>query len=82
MLVESAFAAMIETVEWGSLAMYPVLFSVSIGLLFTMLRRTEWKKPGSAAKAAAGIVLLLGHLVVGVYCLYRARTGGYYWFYF
>ena len=34
------------------------------------------------AKAAAGIVLLLGHLVVGVYCLYRARTGGYYWFYF
>lgn len=81
-LTETGFRANDGNFEWGSLAMYPVLFSVSIGLLFTMLRRTEWKKPGSAAKAAAGIVLLLGHLVVGVYCLYRARTGGYYWFYF
>ena len=33
-------------------------------------------------KAAVGLVLLLGHLIVGVYCLSRPGNAGYDWFYF
>ena len=47
-----------------------------------LVQGTDWKDRSAAAKAVLGIVLLLGHLAVGVYCLYRARYGGYYWFYF
>ena len=35
-----------------------------------------------AAKAVIGIALLLGHLAVGAYCLYRPGHAGYDWFYF
>ena len=55
---------------------------LSLALLMRLVQGTDWKDRGAAARAVLGIVLLLGHLAAGIYCLYRARDGGYYWFYF
>ena len=81
-LTETGFRANDGNFDWGSLALYPILFSVSIALLMRLVQDTDWKDRGAAAKAVLGIILLLGHIAVGIYCLYRARYGGYYWFYF
>ena len=81
-LTETGFRANDGNFDWGSLALYPILFSVSIALLMRLVQDTDWKDRGSAWKAVLGIVLLLGHIAAGIYCLYRARYGGYYWFYF
>ena len=32
--------------------------------------------------ALVGLVLLLGHLIVGVYCLHQPGNAGFDWFYF
>ena len=81
-LTETGFRANDGNFDWGSLALYPILFSVSIALLMRLVQGTDWKDRGAAARAVLGIILLLGHIAVGIYCLYRARYGGYYWFYF
>ena len=81
-LTETGFRANDGNFDWGGLALYPILFSVSIALLMRLVQGTDWKNRGSAWKAVLGIILLLGHIAVGIYCLYRARYGGYYWFYF
>lgn len=81
-LTETGFRANDGNFDWGSLALYPILFSISIALLMRLVQGTDWKDRGAAARAVLGIILLLGHIAVGVYCLYRARYGGYYWFYF
>ena len=82
-LVETGFRANDGNFEWGSLALYPTVFGVAIALLLRMIQATDIKKRPELVRAAIGIVLLLGHLVIGVYCLSRpGRVGGYDWFYF
>lgn len=81
-LTETGFRANDGNFEWGSLALCPTVFALAVALLWRLLRRTDWKKPGDAAKAVIGIALLLGHLAVGAYCLYRPGHAGYDWFYF
>ena len=81
-LTETGFRANDGNFEWGSLALYPTVFGLAAALLWRLVQRTDWKKRGETAKAIVGIVLLLGHLAVGLYCLYRPGHAGYDWFYF
>lgn len=81
-LTETGFRANDGNFEWGSLTVYPTVFALSIALLWRLLARTDWKDRRAAAQAAVGVVLLLGHLAVGAYCLYRPGHAGYDWFYF
>ena len=81
-LTETGFRANDGNFEWGSLTLYPTVFAVAITLLWRLLGRTDWKKRPELLRAAVGIVLLLGHLAVGAYCLYRPGHAGYDWFYF
>lgn len=55
---------------WGGLAMYPVVFSLGVALLFRMMGGANWKKPADAVKCLLGVVFLLGHLAAGLYFLY------------
>jgi uncharacterized BrkB/YihY/UPF0761 family membrane protein len=82
LLTETGFRANDGNFDWGGLAMYPTLFALAIALLWRMLPAGE--KPGRRAwlPFLAGAVLLLGHLVIGVYCLHRHGHAGYDWFYF
>ena len=82
-LAETGFRANDGNFEWGSLALYPTIFGAAIALLLRALQTADMKKRPELIRTAIGIVLLLGHLVVGVYCLSRpGRAGGYDWFYF
>ena len=55
---------------------------IAIALLWRLLERTDFKRRPDLARALVGVVLLLGHLIVGVYCLSRPGHAGYDWFYF
>ncbi len=68
--------------EWGSLAMYPALFSLAIALLFRMFPTEERPARRRWIFFLAGLVLLLGHLVIGVYCLSRPGRTGFLWYAF
>ena len=81
-LTETGFRANDGNFEWGSLALYPVVFGIAIALLWRSLERTDFKRRPDLARALVGVVLLLGHLIVGVYCLSRPGHAGYDWFYF
>ena len=81
-LTETGFRANDGNFEWGSLALYPTVFALAIALLIRFLQRADRKKRPDAAGAAVGLVLLLGHLAVGLYCLWRPGHAGYDWFYF
>jgi len=81
-LTETGFRANDGNFEWGSLALYPTVFALAIALLMRLLQRTDRKKRPDTVKAAVGLVLLLGHLAVGLYCLWRPGHAGYDWFYF
>ena len=81
-LTETGFRANDGNFEWGSLTLCPTVFAVAITLLWRLLGRTDWKKRPELLRAVVGIILLLGHLAVGAYCLYRPGHAGYDWFYF
>ncbi len=81
-LTETGFRANDGNFEWGSLALYPTVFALAIALLIRFLQRADRKKRPDAVKAAVGLVLLLGHLAVGLYCLWRPGHAGYDWFYY
>ena len=82
-LIETGFRANDGNFEWGSLALVPAVFGAAIALLLRMIETADTKKRPELIRAAVGIVLLLGHLVIGVCCLSRpGRVGGYDWFYF
>ena len=81
LLTETGFRATDGNFEWGYIALYPAVFAVAIGLLFRMLCAAN-KSRRDRVCAAVGLILLLGHLVVGVYCLSRPGSAGYDWFYF
>ena len=79
LLTETGFRANDGNFEWGSLALYPTVFGIAVALLLRL-----WEKKDAAArkKAAVGLVLLLGHLAVGLYCLWRPGHAGYDWIWF
>ena len=81
-LTETGWRAAHGNYDWGALALYPSLFSIAIALLFRMLKDSDWKERGDRIKAIVGLVLLLGHLIIGVYCLHRPGTVGYEWYWF
>lgn len=81
-LTETGFRANDGNFEWGSLSLYPTLFATSIALLFRMIQDADRSKKADVIKVAIGLVLLLGHLVIGVYCLHQPCNAGYHWFYF
>jgi len=81
-LTETGFRANDGNFEWGSLSLYPSLFALSIALLFRMIQQGGMKTRKERIKIIIGLVLLLGHLVVGVYCLHQPGNAGYDWFYF
>ena len=81
-LTETGFRANDGNFDWGSLALYPTVFALAIALLWRLLEKTDWKQRGNAGKAMVGVILLLGHLAVGAYCLWRPGHAGYDWFYF
>ena len=59
-----------------------IILGIAIALLWRSLERTDFKRRPDLARALVGVVLLLGHLIVGVYCLSRPGHAGYDWFYF
>lgn len=81
-LTETGFRANDGNFDWGSLALYPTLFAVSTALLFRMMQQADWKNGKDRLKIIVGLLLLLGHLIVGVYCLSQPGNAGYDWFYF
>lgn len=82
LLTETGFRANDGNFDWGCLSLYTAVFSLSIGLLFRMGQGTDWKNRRERVRFLLGLVLLLGHLVIGVYCLSRPGRAGYDWFYF
>ena len=81
-LTETGFRANDGNFDWGALSLYTAVFALAIGLLFRMGRQTGKNDGRARARFALGLVLLLGHLVIGVYCLSRPGHAGYDWFYF
>ena len=81
-LTETGFRANDGNFDWGALSLYPTLFALGIALQLRMMQQADCKNKGDVFKVALGIVLLLGHLIVGVYCLQQPGNAGYDWFYF
>ena len=81
LLTETGFRGNDGNFDWGYISLYPAVFARAIGLLFRMLPAAKTDRR-ARVRAAVGLVLLLGHLIVGVYCLSRPGNAGYDWFYF
>ena len=81
-LTETGFRANDGNFDWGCLSLYTAVFALSIGLLFRMGQQTQKGDARQRLRLIVGLVLLLGHLVIGVYCLSRPGRAGYDWFYF
>ncbi len=81
-LTETGFRANDGNMDWGALSLYTAVFSLAIGLLFRMGQETDIRDRKQRLRFLAGFVLLLGHLLIGVYCLSRPGRAGYDWFYF
>jgi len=80
-LAETGFRANDGNFDWGALSLYPTLFSLAITLLWRMRPAGREDRRG-AARFAIGLALLLGHLVIGVYCLHQPGNAGYDWCWF
>ncbi len=81
LLTETGYRANDGNFLWGSYTLYPALFALGIALLGRMLPQAR-EKGAPRRRAAVGAVLLLGHLIIGVYCLHMPGHAGYDWFYF
>ena len=81
LLTETGYRATHGNFLWGSFTLYPSLFALAIALLWRMLPGLR-EKGAPRLRAIVGVVLLLGHLVTGVYCLHMPGNAGYDWFYF
>ena len=78
LLTETGYRATDGNIDWGSLAIYPLIFALSIALLIRMLQDRDCGSPKDMAICVLGVVLLLGHLAAGVYFLLAyARMGTY-----
>lgn len=80
-LVETGFRASHGNFDWGGLAMYPTVFAIAIGLLLRMMQDTDWKKRGDRARCIIGLILLAGHLAVGIFHIFYFGAGGSYCFF-
>lgn len=78
LLVETGYRANHGNFDWGGLALYPSVFALSIGLLLRMLQEARPKKPLDAFRCLAGLGILLGHLLTGLYFLWFFISGGSY----
>ena len=74
LLTETGYRAQHGNFLWGAIAVYPLIFAVSIGLLWRLLQETDRHSARGMLRCAVGVVLLLGHLVTGVYFLRLATT--------
>ncbi len=81
-LTETGFRANDGNFEWGALSLYPTVFAIAIALLLRQIQRMDRKNKADIFKVCLGLILLLGHLVVGIYCLHQPGNAGYDWFYF
>jgi len=81
LLTETGYRANDGNFLWGSYTLYPALFAQAIALLWRMLPGLR-EKGAPRLRAIVGLILLLGHLVTGVYCLHMPGSAGYDWFYF
>ena len=82
LLTETGFRENDGNFDWGALALYPVTMGLSIALLWRMFRAEDRRTSRGRLRLACGVVLLLGHLLTGLYCLARPGHAGYDWFYF
>ena len=81
-LTETGFRANDGNFEWGALTLYTTVFGLAIALLLRLFARARGGERRARLEAAVGLVLLLGHLAVGVYCLWRPGHAGYDWIWF
>ena len=81
LLTETGFRGNDGNFDWGYISLYPSVFALAIGLLMRMLPAARTDRRARLC-AIVGLVLLLGHLIIGVYCLSRPGSAGYDWFYF
>ncbi len=81
-LTETGFRANDGNFDWGALSLYPTVFAVSIALLLRLIQQADRKNRSDVFKLCLGLILLLGHLVIGIYCLQQPGIAGYDWFYF
>ena len=82
LLTETGYRANDGNMDWGALSLYLSVFSLAIGLLMRMGQQTDFRVRRQRVRFALGLILLLGHLLIGVYCLSRPGHAGYDWFYF
>ncbi len=81
-LTETGFRANDGNFEWGALSLYTTVFAIAIALLFGFIKQADRKNRADAFRICLGLILLLGHLVIGIYCLHQPGNAGYHWFYF
>ena len=81
LLVETGFRASHGNFDWGSLAMYPTVFAIAIGLLLRMLQDADWEKRGDRVRCIIGLIMLAGHLAVGIFHIFYFGAGGSYCFF-
>ena len=81
LLVETGFRASHGNFDWGGLAMYPTVFAVAIGLLLRMLQDADWEKREDRTRCVIGLILLAGHLAVGIFHIFYFGAGGSYCFF-
>ena len=81
-LTETGFRANHGNFIWGCLSLYTAVFSLAIGLLFRMGQQTERGDARQYLRLLVGLALLMGHLVIGVYCLSRPGHTDYGWYFF
>ncbi len=81
LLTETGFRGNDGNFDWGYISLYPAVFALAIGLLFRMLPAAR-RDRRARLNSIVGFLLLLGHLIIGVYCLSRPGNAGYDWFYF
>lgn len=81
LLVETGFRAAHGNFIWGALAMYPTVFAIAIGLLLRMMQDADWNKKGDRVRCVIGLVLLTGHLLVGIFHIFYFGAGGSYYFF-
>lgn len=78
LLVETGYRSSHGNFDWGGLAMYPTVFAIAIGLLLRMMQDADWKKRGDRIRCVTGLVMLAGHLAVGIYYIFYFGAGGYF----
>jgi len=81
-LTETGFRANDGNFDWGALSLFPTVFAIAIALFFRLIQGMDRKNKAHVFKLCLGLILLIGHLVVGIYCLQQPGNAGYDWFYF